>query len=94
MPNSVCCSTFRACRFQASSSCRWRRRLEQVFATMAALEKGAIANPKRMVGHYWLRAPQLAPNPHKSKETRGILAKYAHTVTSASEGAVTDKNLG
>jgi len=30
---------------------------------MAALEKGAIANPdeKRMVGHYWLRAPELAP---------------------------------
>jgi len=33
------------------------------FAAMAALEKGAIANPdeQRMVGHYWLRAPQLAP---------------------------------
>ncbi len=27
------------------------------------------------------------------KETRGVLAKYARTVTSASEGAVTDKNL-
>ena len=29
-----------------------------------ALEGGAIANPdeNRMVGHYWLRAPQLAPN--------------------------------
>jgi glucose-6-phosphate isomerase len=36
----------------------------QPFADMAALEKGAIANPdeNRMVGHYWLRAPQLAPN--------------------------------
>jgi glucose-6-phosphate isomerase len=32
---------------------------------MAALEGGAIANPdeKRMVGHYWLRAPELAPTP-------------------------------
>jgi len=29
----------------------------------------------------------------KPVETRGALAKYAHTVTSASEGAVTDKNL-
>ena len=28
------------------------------------------------------------------KETRGVLAKYARLVTSASEGAVTDKNLG
>ncbi|MEI6862615.1 MAG: dihydroxy-acid dehydratase, partial [Verrucomicrobiota bacterium] len=31
--------------------------------------------------------------PKKPKETRGILAKYAHTVTSATFGAVTDKNL-
>jgi glucose-6-phosphate isomerase len=32
---------------------------------MAALEAGAIANPDegRMVGHYWLRAPELAPTP-------------------------------
>lgn len=38
-------------------------RLQQAFADMAALEAGAIANPdeKRMVGHYWLRAPELAP---------------------------------
>ena len=31
--------------------------------------------------------------PGKTKETRGVLAKYAKLVTSASEGAVTDKNL-
>ncbi|HTQ31606.1 MAG TPA: dihydroxy-acid dehydratase [Opitutaceae bacterium] len=31
--------------------------------------------------------------PHKPKETRGALAKYAKLVTSASEGAVTDKYL-
>ena len=39
-------------------------RFAKAFADMDALEKGAIANPdeKRMVGHYWLRAPQLAPN--------------------------------
>jgi glucose-6-phosphate isomerase len=32
---------------------------------MEALESGAIANPdeKRMVGHYWLRAPGKAPTP-------------------------------
>ena len=36
----------------------------KAFAAMAALEKGAIANPdeQRMVGHYWLRTPELAPN--------------------------------
>ena len=37
---------------------------QKAFAAMDALEKGAIANPdeNRMVGHYWLRAPELAPN--------------------------------
>jgi glucose-6-phosphate isomerase len=32
---------------------------------MRALEAGAIANPdeERRVGHYWLRAPELAPDP-------------------------------
>lgn len=28
-----------------------------------------------------------------SAPANGVLAKYAHTVTSASEGAVTDKDL-
>ncbi len=36
----------------------------KAFAAMAELEKGAVANPdeKRMVGHYWLRTPELAPS--------------------------------
>src|SRR5207237_10306558 len=36
----------------------------RAFRSTEALEKGVIANPdeKRMVGHYWLRAPELAPN--------------------------------
>ncbi|MEN9635308.1 MAG: hypothetical protein RL077_3712 [Verrucomicrobiota bacterium] len=40
-----------------------------------------------------IQARLKAWRPKKSKETHGVLAKYAHTVTSASEGAVTDKNL-
>ncbi len=39
-----------------------------------------------------LKARQKAWRPKKPKETRGALAKYARLVTSASEGAVTDKN--
>src|SRR5512141_819275 len=37
--------------------------MQQAFAEMDTLEKGAIANPdeNRMVGHYWLRNPSLAP---------------------------------
>lgn len=36
----------------------------QAYDAMARLEAGEVANPDegRMVGHYWLRAPGLAPN--------------------------------
>lgn len=39
-------------------------KFDRAFADMRALEAGAIANPdeQRMVGHYWLRYPELAPN--------------------------------
>ncbi|MFY9378597.1 MAG: glucose-6-phosphate isomerase, partial [Peptococcia bacterium] len=37
--------------------------LQQAHKNMTELEQGTIANPDedRMVGHYWLRNPQLAP---------------------------------
>jgi glucose-6-phosphate isomerase len=40
-------------------------KIEKAFGAMRELEAGAIANPteKRMVGHYWLRNPALAPTP-------------------------------
>ncbi len=39
-------------------------KIKKAVADMKALEGGSIANPdeKRMVGHYWLRAPKLAPS--------------------------------
>ncbi len=40
-----------------------------------------------------IAARKKAKKPFKPKETRGVLAKYASHVTSASEGAVTDKDL-
>ena len=44
--------------------------VQKALAAMAALEKGAMANPdeNRMVGHYWLRNPALAPTPEIRKE--------------------------
>ena len=38
---------------------------QKAYAAMKAIEGGAIANPdeNRMVGHYWLRTPALAPTP-------------------------------
>jgi glucose-6-phosphate isomerase len=40
-------------------------RFDSAFAAMAALEAGSIANADegRQVGHYWLRCPELAPDP-------------------------------
>lgn len=50
--------------------------LSAAFDGMAVLEKGAIANPdeNRMVGHYWLRNPDLAPTPEIAAEIRKTVA--------------------
>ncbi|MGF1514052.1 MAG: glucose-6-phosphate isomerase [Elainellaceae cyanobacterium] len=55
---------------------------EAAFDAMAALEAGAIANPDegRMVGHYWLRNPELAPNDelkHEITDTLGRIKAFA-----------------
>ncbi|MDR2844688.1 MAG: glucose-6-phosphate isomerase [Puniceicoccales bacterium] len=49
--------------------------LQAAYSAMDALEKGAIANPDedRMVGHYWLRAPELAPTLKISREITSTL---------------------
>ena len=49
---------------------------QKAFAAMTVLEAGEIANPdeQRMVGHYWLRAPKLAPTPDLTAEIEGTNA--------------------
>ena len=51
--------------------------IQKAFAVMAQLEAGAIANPdeNRMVGHYWLRNPSLAPTPEIRKEIENAVAQ-------------------
>ncbi|MCP3139856.1 glucose-6-phosphate isomerase [Pyxidicoccus xibeiensis] len=63
-------------QFPADFLERMRPRAEEAFSKMEALEKGAIANPdeKRMVGHYWLRAPELAPDAGLKKEITDTVA--------------------
>jgi glucose-6-phosphate isomerase len=63
-------------RFEEAFVERMRPALASAFAAMDALEKGAIANPdeNRMVGHYWLRAPDLAPTPEIAAEIRKTIA--------------------
>ncbi len=50
--------------------------MQRAYRAMDDLEKGAIANPdeQRMVGHYWLRAPERAPKPEIAKEIRDSVA--------------------
>lgn len=49
--------------------------MQKAFAAMNDLEHGVIANPdeKRMVGHYWLRNPALAPTPEIRREIEDAL---------------------
>jgi glucose-6-phosphate isomerase len=49
---------------------RMAHAMQTAMEAMDALEHGAIANPdeNRMVGHYWLRAPRLAPSPDITNE--------------------------
>ena len=51
-------------------------KMQKAFAAMDALEKGAIANPdeNRMVGHYWLRAADMAPTNEIAREIKDTLA--------------------
>jgi glucose-6-phosphate isomerase len=64
---------------------RMAPRLEAAVEAMQQLEAGAIANPDehRMVGHYWLRAPELAPRPELAqaiRETKQRVSRFADAV--------------
>ena len=64
--------------------------LNKAFASMAALEKGAIANPdeKRMVGHYWLRAPHLAPSPEITAQIAQTFTRVKDFAAQVHDGAI------
>jgi glucose-6-phosphate isomerase len=64
---------------------KMKPKIDKAFMAMKALEAGAIANPteKRMVGHYWLRNPALAPTPEvraEIEETIKRIKKFAEDV--------------
>ena len=63
-------------------------RMQQALEAMQALEAGAVANrdENRMVGHYWLRAPELAPTPEiaeEIRETQAAIDRFAHEIHEA-----------
>jgi glucose-6-phosphate isomerase len=51
--------------------------MEQAYQAMDRLEKGDIANPdeNRMVGHYWLRNPSLAPTAEIISDIKSTLER-------------------
>lgn len=64
--------------------------IAKAFADMAALEKGAVANPdeKRMVGHYWLRAPELAPDAKIASDVKAAVEAIAGFAAQVHAGQV------
>lgn len=68
-------------------------RIQMAFADMDALEAGAIANPDedRMVGHYWLRNPSLAPTPQIREEIESTLARIEEFVADIHSGRIIGK---
>lgn len=64
--------------------------MQRAFAAMRELEGGAIANPdeNRMVGHYWLRAPQLAPDPELRTAITTTLARIKQFAAAVHAGEI------
>jgi glucose-6-phosphate isomerase len=62
-------------RFDDAFVAQMEPKFAKAFDDMAALEAGAIANPDedRMVGHYWLRDPDLAPTPELAADVTSTL---------------------
>jgi len=64
--------------------------MERAYDAMEEIERGGIANPdeKRMVGHYWLRAPSLAPSKAIADEIRGTICEVMSFATEVHEGRI------
>jgi len=64
--------------------------MQKAYQAMDALESGGIANPdeKRMVGHYWLRSPGLAPSTAIRQEIEDTLKAIKDFTFSVHAGKV------
>src|SRR5262249_32256239 len=77
-------------RFEDGFLDRMAAPLQRAFEAMDALERGAIANPdeNRRVGHYWLRAPGLAPSPEIAGEIRKTVADVKAFAAAVHDGTI------
>ena len=64
--------------------------MQRAFAAMDALEAGAEANPDehRMVGHYWLRAPHLAPRPELGRAIEDTVVRIEQFAAKVHAGVI------
>ena len=69
-------------------------KLHKAFDEMKALERGAIANPDegRMVGHYWLRNPDIAPNETFKKDIQETLEQIKTFTSKVHSGKIHPPN--
>jgi glucose-6-phosphate isomerase len=69
-------------------------KINKAFAAMRELEAGAIANPteKRMVGHYWLRSPALAPTAAIRQEIERTIDRVKKFAEDVHTGKITAEN--
>lgn len=77
-------------RFDDAFVTQIQPKLEKAFQDMVALESGAIANPdeNRMVGHYWLRDPNLAPTSELKQDITNTLAQIHTFVSKVHSGEI------
>ena len=68
--------------------------IAKAFDAMATLEGGAVANPdeNRMVGHYWLRASNLAPSAELTREITDTNARVRVFTDQIHRGEIKGQN--
>lgn len=68
--------------------------MQRAYGEMAALEAGAAANrdENRMVGHYWLRAPQLAPSAEIAAEIEFTVRAVREFAAGVHDGSIAAPN--
>ena len=81
-------------KFPESFFEKMQPKIDKAFAAMRELESGAIANPteKRMVGHYWLRNPRLAPTAEIRKEIEDTIKRIKRFAEDVHAGKITAEN--
>ena len=87
-------SDFRLVHFPQNYLADQKPMIDSALAEMKKLESGAVANPdeNRMVGHYWLRNPALAPTPEIAEDIRTTLERVKQCAGRVKNGELASPN--